>query len=49
MTQCSTDISLRLWLIQTYLVEVEHQVQLTDIAEIMVQDFHKQVNALQVC
>ena len=30
------------------LVEVEHQIQLADVAEVMVQDLHKQVDGLQV-
>ena len=33
----------------TYLVEVEDEVQLAHIAEVVIQDFHKQVDALQVC
>ena len=32
-----------------YLVEVEDKVKLADIAEIMVQDFHKKVHTFKVC
>lgn len=32
----------------SYLMKVENQVQLADIAEVVVQDLHKQVHTLQV-
>lgn len=31
----------------TYLVEIEHQVQLTHVAEVVIQDLYKQVDGLQ--
>lgn len=30
-------------------MEIEYQVQLADIAEVVIQDLHKQMYALQVC
>ena len=33
---------------QPYLVEVEHQVKLTDVLKVMVQDLHKKVDCLQI-
>ena len=32
--------------VRTYLVEVKHQVQFTDIAEELIQDLHKVVDGL---
>ena len=34
---------------QTYLVEIEDKVELTDIAEVVIQNFHEKVYAFQVC
>lgn len=34
-------------MLELYLVEVEHQVQLADIAEVVIKDLHKQVDCLQ--
>ncbi len=31
-----------------YLVKIEHQIQLADIAEVMVQNLHKQVDRLEI-
>ena len=32
-----------------YLVEIEDEVKLADIAEVVIQDLHKQMDGLQVC
>ena len=32
-----------------HLVEVEHQIKLADVAEVVIQDLHKEVDGLQVC
>ena len=32
-----------------HLMEVEDQIELADIAEVVVQNLHKQVNRLQIC
>lgn len=34
-------------MVLNYLVEVEDQIQLTDVAEVVIKDLHKQVNGLQ--
>jgi hypothetical protein len=34
-------------MLRGYLVEVEDQVQLTDIAEVVIKDLHEQVDCLQ--
>ena len=33
-------------LVSLYLVDVEHQVQLTNVLKVVVQDFHEQVDGL---
>ena len=32
-----------------HLMEIEDQIELADIAEVVVQNLHKQVNRLQIC
>ena len=42
----SADSSSRSFWQTDYLVEVEDEIELADVAEVMIQDFHKQVDGL---